>query len=427
MAIVKITPLNVNGISPKNIATDLFAPLTGSNKTLIYPMDLATNPSFSHAIQFTVFDYSTAITDELKNAATHINNGIAAAQKLNNAAAQDANKAKSATNWKDYQQIIKNGKIGELASNMKPSEIAEVVSKIFRGSTYQTKAGKPQALISLYMPDHLVTSYDSNYTSLSMTETFGPAGYLANAYADKDFMSKLTGDRANLLSSPESRFAAAQAVGAVVGKLGGNREQAAGIVGQAAGVVANPQMQLLYQGITLREFQLDFIFTPVSSQEAKMVENIVNAFTYFSVPDMYNETGQYLIPPQVFNIKFAFTGNPGVLGAVQNVFTNTLSNILGSGAAAALQGSGEDMINSSVGSTGNAKVFKVGDCVLKNVGVDYTPNGWATYSDGYPIQTRLSLHFQEMDIVTKKRITDWTGYKGNETVMPFFNGTCEQG
>lgn len=397
MAIVKITPLNTNGISPKNILTDLFAPLTGTSKSLIYPMDLATNPSFSHAIQFTVFDYTTDITEDFEITPTEVTNIV--------------------NEFKSIRSDVETNGVGAALSNLKPSEAVQKVSKFFRGASYQTKASKALSLISLYMPDNLTTSYDSNYTTLSMTETFGAAGYISNALADKNFMSKVAGgDVANILNTPEGKFLSAAAFGAVAGALKGNADQAKGLASQAAGIVPNPQMQLLYQGIGLREFQLDFIFTPISSQEAKMVENIVNAFTYFSVPDTATDTGQYLIPPQIFRIKFAFTGAQGVLGAVQNVFTNTLSNILGSGAAAALRGNNEDLINSSVGEFGNAKVFKVGDCVLKNVAVDYTPNGWATYGDGYPIQTRLTLQFQEMDIVTKKRIKKWTGFSAGDDV-----------
>ena len=56
-------------------------------------------------------------------------------------------------------------------------------------------------------------------------------------------------------------------------------------------------------------------------------------------------------------------------------------------------------------SAGNAKVFQVyHDCVLTNIQVDYAPNGWSAYNDGYPVETRLTLTFKETDIVTKSDI-----------------------
>ena len=85
-----------------------------------------------------------------------------------------------------------------------------------------------------------------------------------------------------------------------------------------------------------------------------------------------------------------------VLGSIGNVITNTLTNVIGSQAYNTLFGPGSLDANAP-----KAKIFEVGDCVLRNVNVDYAPNGWAAYNDGYPIQTRLTLQFQEMDIVTK--------------------------
>ena len=45
--------------------------------------------------------------------------------------------------------------------------------------------------------------------------------------------------------------------------------------------------------------------------------------------------------------------------------------------------------------------------------LDYAPNGWAAYNDGFPIQTRLTLQFKEMDIVTKRTLRE-QGKDGSE-------------
>lgn len=414
MAIINISPLNVNGVTPQNLLTDLFAPLSGSSQNLIYPLDLASNPAMSHAIQFTVYDYSTNLVGSSNKAVNAIVN---LANKAKSAAEAAVNNPGATLSGAVSTAIHPIQSFKSAVTSLKPSEVADVISPLLQGQTYRTIKNGNLATISLYMPDNLTTSYDSNYTTMSMTETFGAGGYLANAYADKELMSKIaSGDVANIIETPEGRMAIAKALGMATGAIGGNSGQMTALAAQALKVVPNPQMQLIYQGIGLREFQLDFIFTPISSQEAKMVENIINAFTYFSVPGTYGESGQYLIPPQIFNIKFAFTGQPGILGAVQNVFTNTLSNVLGSDAASELTGGGANAINTSIngsGGAGNAKVFKVGDCVLKSVVVDYAPNGWAAYGDGYPVQTKMTLQFQEMDIVTKNKVKEWTGFDPN--------------
>ena len=48
--------------------------------------------------------------------------------------------------------------------------------------------------------------------------------------------------------------------------------------------------------------------------------------------------------------------------------------------------------------------MNIQECVLTNVSVDYAPNGWAAYNDGYPIQTTLQLQFKETQILTKDRL-----------------------
>ena len=51
--------------------------------------------------------------------------------------------------------------------------------------------------------------------------------------------------------------------------------------------------------------------------------------------------------------------------------------------------------------------------------VDYAPNGWAAYSDGSPVEIRLTLQFKELDIVTKEAIDprrDAT-YSGGEAAI----------
>ena len=41
--------------------------------------------------------------------------------------------------------------------------------------------------------------------------------------------------------------------------------------------------------------------------------------------------------------------------------------------------------------------------------VDYAPNGWIAYSDGSPIQTRLTLSFKETDIMHRDIFKDGKG------------------
>ena len=59
MANISITPLNLGGIqAPTNLLASLIAPAL-DNKNLMYPIDLASNPVYGHAVQFTICEYTT--------------------------------------------------------------------------------------------------------------------------------------------------------------------------------------------------------------------------------------------------------------------------------------------------------------------------------------------------------------------------------
>ena len=182
--------------------------------------------------------------------------------------------------------------------------------------------------------------------------------------------------------------------------------------------MTNPQTQLLFQGTDLREFTLQFILTPKTSSEAQTVKNICDSFAYFSLPGLSGSqvggSGQYFTPPQVFKVQFQFLGGTGI--------TNTISNAIYS----ALNSTGLNVLTNALGNGGSslitggspAKTFTIKDCVLLSVGVDYTPNGWATYQDGYPVQTVLSLRFRELTVFTKEDVNN-TAVKNNYSSTQF--------
>jgi hypothetical protein len=386
MAIVNIQPLSIGGFSGPNILNAFLGSFTPQN--MVYPMDLATNPAYCHAVQFSIFDFESKAGALLAGAANKLTD-FASATILNPSGSVEelAKQAKELGTLEGAgNELLKLGQDAATlvtASNYLPSKTNR----------------KLRSTISLYMPDTLNIDYNSNYADASMTDTFGLLGYVGNAIAGSPGNLSLNKDNVANIVSGAKPFIQNAAIGLIPGKEG-----LKGVLQNAVQSVPNPQMQLIYKGISLRNFQLEFIFTPVSAQEAQAVEKIINSFVYYSVPDFVNQTnGQFLKPPQVFAIKFAFTGQQGVIGAIQNVLTSTLTNIVGSQLTGMLTGSNPD---NKISNAAKAKIFEVGDCVLKNVTTDYAPNGWATYGDGYPIQTRMTLQFQEMNIVTKSLLDE---------------------
>jgi hypothetical protein len=131
----------------------------------------------------------------------------------------------------------------------------------------------------------------------------------------------------------------------------------------AAGYVFNPQQQVLFEGIEFRPYEMTFTFTPTSAEETRNVNAIIKTLRYHAAPQIGGVGGFFFIPPSVFNVSFRYNGkvNPNI---------NLLKR-----------------------------------SVLKNVNVNYAPNGWAAFEgNGAPVQTVVSLQFQEIVLVDKTQI-----------------------
>lgn len=404
----------------------LFYPSTINN--LVYPSDLASNPAMCHAVQFSIYDYTTGFeeaVDEgvnlLQGLTSKAINNISAGNILNGLndivgnfeIATNILKDTPLTDVFDYTTTQVAGAVQAIA----PSAV-----KAFQAPTYKPKRKTdPLANISLYMPDSLQANHNASYSEVSFTDAVGLAGLYANAYSD--IKGKSLSDIANQFPQTGlGKTIIADIVGKIGGKIGGNTSDLTSIAKNALGVYTNPQIQLIYKGINLREFSLNFIFTPKSPQEAQTTKNIIDTFTFYSVPGLGSasidgQAGQYLTPPQLFTIKFVFLGQNGIGGSISNIFSSALSN-LGLGSLIT-----SDPTN-TITNGQNAKVMTIQECVLENVSVDYAPNGWASFNDGYPVQTTLSLQFKETQIFTKDKVGN-AAVSGNYNAQANFLGSSD--
>jgi hypothetical protein len=380
---LSVIPTNIGGV---NIPlAQLQGPLSSlfqnqSSQNLLYPADLASNPVMGHAVQFSIFDYTSGFATgvgEIGGNLANVGAGIVAG---------------------DASAITAGAK--NLAAMVTLPSLAKVV----QAKTYdRIKKGIPLANISLFMPETLAVEYTSSYDNVSLTDVLGLKGFIGNAIQDFGGNEKQLLDK--IKASPKSAYAQdaiGRAAEALNTKVLGGKAGLGSLVQQGLGSFTNPQLQLLYKGVALRTFTLEFILTPKSASEAKTVKDICDSFAFYSLPGLSGaaegNSGQYLTPPQIFQIKFKFLGgNGGLIDSVTNVFKSALSNI---GLGFLTTQNPTDTITKGA----DAKIMTINDCVLENVMIDYAPNGWAAYNDGYPIQTRLTLSFKETKIVTKEDI-----------------------
>ena len=373
-----VIPTNIGGVSLNSLASPLASLLGGttSAQVMSFPSDLGSNPSMGHAVIFQAYDYKT----ELGNSLATVGQTLITAYNQASTLTTEGLQAATTT-------------VGGLFSGGLSSTAGQVGLGSITASQYKplTK-GSPLATISLFMPETMAIQYHADWSEVSLTEELGLLGMGANAYADSK------GQPLKDAVTPYAIYAASKALGDLTGAKG-----ATALTSQALGVgMMNPQTQLLYKGTSLREFTLSFTLTPKTSAEAQTVKNICDSFAYFTLPGLSGaqggSAGQFFIPPQVFSVQFQFLGGSGI--------GNQISNAISS----ALNSTGLNVLTNALGGSSTitggtpSKTFTVNDCVLTDVQIDYAPNGWATYNDGYPVQTVINLSFRETTVYTKNQM-----------------------
>lgn len=171
-------------------------------------------------------------------------------------------------------------------------------------------------------------------------------------------------------------FFTRQAASEAAGLLGANITPDQ-LLARTTGEILNPNMELLFNGPTLRSFRFSFKMTPRNQTEADEIKNIIRCFKQSMAPKVgssnagINEAGggnTFLRTPNVFELRYR-------QGAGEHNFLNR---------------------------------FK--QCFLENISVNYTADGtYATYPDGTPVSMVMDLSFKEIEPVYDIDYTEVSG------------------
>lgn len=136
---------------------------------------------------------------------------------------------------------------------------------------------------------------------------------------------------------------------------------AAGVnpLARLSGLVVNPNLELLFNGPTLRPFNFTFRLSPRSETEAKQVKNIINWFKLGSVVRTTTDN-LFLKAPNVFNIQYVY---------------------------------GKDKEE-------HPGLNRIKTCALRSMNVNYNPDGsYMTFEDGTMTSYEMTLQFSELEPV----------------------------
>jgi hypothetical protein len=138
---------------------------------------------------------------------------------------------------------------------------------------------------------------------------------------------------------------------------------AAGVnpLARLSGLVINPNLELLFNGPTLRPFNFTFRLSPRNSEEGKTVKNIIRWFKQGSAVRTSNDN-LFLKAPNVFKIKYIYG-----------------------------EGKQEDL---------HKGLNQIKTCALRSMNVNYTPDGsYMTFEDGTVTSYEMTLQFSELEPV----------------------------
>ena len=103
----------------------------------------------------------------------------------------------------------------------------------------------------------------------------------------------------------------------ILGQLPGINQSPSEILGRMRGQIINPNLELIFGGPTLRQFQYSFRLTPRNNRETQVVRSIIRFFKQgMSIKE--NPTNFFLSAPNVFQPRF-YNKN-----GLQHTFINTI-------------------------------------------------------------------------------------------------------
>lgn len=322
MAIISI-PTSIGGVTiPGTLVNGplglLYTNFFGSN-ILQYPRDLQ-SATKGHVVHFTVKKVDPVTYQGTKQATI---------EKLQEAVGTNATRTQNTVENATNQNVGRTELI-----NFQPTRKTKVAD------------------IFLYIPDTLNFQYNVTYVDKTILgAAAGFFGGIKTSNLSKN--SKLTDKQKQDQAMKDT---ATSTISSAVKNFGA-------LALQKANYAVNPQLQLLFQGISFRTYQMSFVFTPYSRQEAETVKKIIQVFRENAAPEISTAVGgMFFVPPASFTPEFLFNGQI------------------------------------------NPNINKVAESVITNIDVNYSPNGWAAYDNGAPVQTTLTIQFQEIELIDKSKI-----------------------
>jgi hypothetical protein len=254
--------------------------------------------------------------------------------------------------------------------------------------TQYNKTSFPSIL--LYMPEDISTGYKGNWTGKNISNI--GKGVLQSVGEGNNFGDTFKSFAEETVNAIERlpMIAGASAVSAAIGKITGESLSLDDIFSSTRGVILNPNTELLFTGLDLRNFSLTYKLVPRNAKEADNIEGIIRTFKKAMLPSWSNveDTG-------IFNSGITFD-IPGNNTDYRSGFIAVPDLV---------------KVDFMTGGSLNPHVPQYKMCALTQVDINYTPDGtYSTLRDGRMVAYSLTLSFQETRLIFREDIREGVSY-----------------
>ena len=251
--------------------------------------------------------------------------------------------------------------------------------KQYSGSAYSAEFFKDKAYpqILLYMPQDVTDTFAAKWEGKKFgamtTGMIAAAGQTGNM--NKINQGARTVKKAIGKGSVE---AAASIVSGLAQKITGDTITAGDLFAGISGVARNPNVEVLFQSMELRTFDLTFKMTPYDENDVQRIDAIIKIFKQAMLP-------QYSLGKDV-----------KVFGQKNDALQ-----------AGFIQVPKVCAVNFMRGNIRNRFLPRYKMCAITDVNVNYTPDGvYATFNRSSPVATELKISFMETKLVFSEDIAE---------------------
>jgi hypothetical protein len=231
--------------------------------------------------------------------------------------------------------------------------------------------------IALYMPEDIQAQYATQWGGKSIQNLTGSILQKSAGLASGDLSPfvKNIGEQAGSIGESVFIGAVGKALEALQKTGQGEGLDKNDIFSTTAGVVINPNSELLFQGFDLRNFNLSFKLVATNTGEAETIRKIITTIKKAMLPKL--QTGE------------SFKGEGSKDGDTQNFI----------GVPSLVQ------VQFMQGTQENPWVTQFKPCAITSLNINYTPDGaYATYYTGAPVSITMDIGFAETKLVYREDI-----------------------